>query len=308
MTRIRRFAGLLGIFSGIVLSASSCRDTEPPPAHARDLGTGGHTLLPTDSSWRNPAVATGQADWHPFRDPTLGEGEEPGSTPRPGAEAVAGTEDFDAEEVEVEIRELIDGYNLDVADATTDVLLDYYVEGQRETLRPWLEAGTSLEEKLAGLRAGLDEKLPDAKQRIESAFATLGGSSGRALIVDAVNVVSDTEAMVTVGGGGMTYRFVVDEDEWFIEIQQIEMLAALSPAIDASLAIFDQWLQGLQSGQIPSETVLAQIEAAAEAAKAVSADPGANPDAERTAEETEEAEAEPAPTQPAENGEGEGGG
>ncbi len=305
MVRIDRFVGLLGVFSGLVLLAASCRDTEPPPTYARDLGSNGQPLLPTDSEWLNPAVAAGQAEWQPFREPTVDA--QPGSTPDSDAEA-----ETETHEIETEIRDLIAGYNEVVADGTTDELLDYYVEEQHETLRPWLEAAAAVEEKLAGLREGLDEKMPDGKQRIEKAFATLQGASGGELTVEHIKVISDKEVTATIGGGGdgMTYRFVVnDEDEeWYIEVSQIETLAALRPVIDVAVATYDQWLQGLQSGQTPPEAILARIEAAAQAAEAARAalgagsDTGAAPVEERTAED-----AEPEPAEPAATSENEGG-
>ena len=264
MMRVYRWRGRWCVLVLIAIGGMSCRDTEPLPTHYCDLGTDGSPLPPTGSVWHNPAIATGQADWHPFRKPAVGEEAEP---PAPAGDADAQGN----EEIEAEIRDLVNEYNEAVADGTTDDLLEYYVEEQHDTLRPWLDAAASLARKLTALREAFDRKMPEAEERIANAFTALGAATPRDLAIETITVVSDTEATGTVpaGAGSLTYRFVVVDEEWYIEVSRIEGLAALRPAIDVALATYDGWLESLQSGPAPPDSILAQLEAAAEAAKAV---------------------------------------
>ena len=264
MMRVYRWRGPWCVLVLVAIGGMGCRDTEPLPTHYRDLGTDGSPLPPTGSVWHDPAIAAGQANWHSFREPAVGE----------DAESPAPTGDADAqgnEEIEAEIRDLVDDYNEVAADGTTDELLEYYVEEQHDTLRPWLDAAASLAQKLTALREAFDQKMPEAGERIANAFTALGASTPRELAIETITVVSDTEATGTVPAeaGFLTYRFVVVDEEWYIEVLQIEVLAALRPAIEIALATYDGWLENLQSGQAPPDSILAQLEAAAEAAKAL---------------------------------------
>jgi len=249
-----------------VVVGMGCRDTKPPPAHNHDLGSDGEPLMPTASVWHDPDIAKGQADWHPFREleavpePTTGE------TTTDTAPAGEGR-------IETEIRELIDEYSELVAETTVDDvddLLDYYMEEQHDALRPWLGAAVSLPDKLGRIREALEEKLPAEKERIVAAFSKLKDPSGLELVVESVTVVSDQEATVRLPAGSpiSTYRFVIVDEEWYIEIPEIQKLAALKPALDRAVATSDGWLQGLESGQAAPQQVLQQIEVWAAATKA----------------------------------------
>ncbi|UCC31628.1 MAG: hypothetical protein JSU86_04990 [Phycisphaerales bacterium] len=249
----------------VVVVGMGCRDTEPPPAHNRDLGSDREPLMPTASVWHDPDIAKGQADWHPFR--------EPEAAPEPTeGETTTGAAPADEGGVETEIRELIDEYNELVAETTVDDvddLLDYYMEEQHDALRPWLEAAVSLPVKLERIREALEEKLPAEKERIAEAVSKLQDPSGRELNVGSITVVSDQEATAQLPAGSpiSTYRFVVVDEEWYIEVPEIQKLAALRPALGLAMATFDGWAQGLDSGQASPQQVLQQVEVAAAAAK-----------------------------------------
>ncbi|MGD2111360.1 MAG: hypothetical protein PVI86_18435 [Phycisphaerae bacterium] len=308
MIRIGRFALLLGVPVGVAVLAASCRDVEPPPAHARDLGSNGEILLPTGSQWRHESVVTGQAEWQPFR--ALPTGDEPETPPEPQGEGDEATA-----EIETEVRDLIEGYNEVVSDGTTEELLEYYVEEQHEAIQPWLEATAALGRKRSELRDAFDEKLPDAKDRLDVAFAALEASEGPALTLEKLTVNSATDVTATVGGGGggRTFRFTLvefeDGEDWFIELPQVEALAADREATDAARTTYEQWLQGLQTGGTPAETILTQVEEAAEAAAAPpekAPEAGGDVDAAPVEETTDEER--PAPAAPSDGGTGEGGG
>ena len=242
----------------VVIVGMGCRDAEPPPAHNRDLGGDREPLMPTASVWQDPDIAKGQAQWHAFREPEAAPAPAEGETTPDAAPADAG-------DVEAEIRELIDEYNELAAETTVDGvddLLDYYVEDQHDTLRPWLEAAVSLPDKLERVREALGQKLPVEKERIVAAFSKLKDPSGLELVVESVTVVRDQEATVRLPAGSpiSTYRFVIVDEEWYMEIPEIQKLAALKPVLDRAVAISDGWLQGLESGQAAPQQVLQQIE------------------------------------------------
>lgn len=257
----------------VLVVGMGCRDTEPPPAHNRDLGSDGEPLMPTASVWHDPDIAKGRAEWHPFR--------EPEAAPEPtDGETTADAAPADEGGVETEIRELIDVYNELVAETKVDDvddLLDYYVEEQHNALRPWLEAAVSLPDKLERIREALEQKLPAEKERIAEAVSKLQDPSGRELNVESITVVSDREATAQLPAGSpiSTYRFVVVDEEWFIEVLEIQKLAALRPMLDLAVATYDGWFQGLDSGQASPQQVLQQVEVAAAVAKQIQDSVGA---------------------------------
>src|SRR3990172_11754217 len=106
-----------------LLVVAGCRPSEPPPTYNEDLGTDDTVLLPTSSPWYDPAIATEQADWRPFR--------------KPGAEAMsAGTATGEAkpagrnEGVESELRTLVSDFNAAVTENKFDEAIDFLIEEQ----------------------------------------------------------------------------------------------------------------------------------------------------------------------------------
>ena len=249
-----------------------CRETEPEPPHNRDLGDGRTVLMPTASEWSSSAIAKGQADWHPFRDPM--------AEPPPSA-----TESDDAEggestgELEAEIRELIAEYNEVVADGTVEELLDYFVEAQHEKLSPILALTIKYRDAYAGLRAALETKLPGDQGRIAQAFRTIAGGLSGAIDAGEITVVSDTE--VTATSALAEYRFTLIEEDWYLEISQIDPYAAAqTPRLEQAMASVSGWLSALEADQSKPDAVLGQIEQAAQAR--VETQPPAADEAENT--------------------------
>lgn len=272
MIVLRRCWSVWCVLICAVVTGTGCRDSEPPPAHNRDLGIGDVVLLPTASVRHDTRIADGQADWPAFRKPEFGSAPADDEVDEPD-----GHEEGDS--TEAEIRELIDEYNEVVADGTVEELLDYYVEAQHDKLQGLFEAARALAAKLAELRQELETKMPDAAERIASSFASLAGSTDIRLVVDSLSVVSDTEVTGTRSGGSVasTLRFVLvrEEDEdgeeseaWYIEVPAIDELAIPPKPVSDLTRVADSWLQALQSGQTPPESVLQQVEAAAAAAAA----------------------------------------
>lgn len=268
---LRRCRWCLCVLVLIAAGGPACRDTEPPPAHNRDLGSDGVSLLPTASVRHDPEVAKGQAEWHPFREFAPEEQAADAGLPEaPGESKPAASDSQGNEQIEAQVREMIDDYNDFVAEATVGELLDYYVADQHLTLKPVFEAVKTFAEFYVAIREELKAKLPDAGARVEAALATLETTVAVRLSVESITVVSDTEATGTVPRGWIarTCRFRLVDEDWYIEIPELAELTELKPGLDAGLAIHRGWLQALQSGRIAPETVLQQVETAAQLAQA----------------------------------------
>lgn len=244
------------------MAAVGCRETEPPPTHFEDLGTDGSPLLPTSPVWQKAAIAGGQAEWHPFRDPAIEPTleEEDGDDEEDDAKTAT-----DGDEVETEIRALIDEFNELVDEATADEILEYFVVEQAEALKPIVEAASATTETLEFLQGELGARLPDAADRINNAMSKILADMSLALRVSSVNVKSDTEVDVSVDGGviAQDYRLVIVDEEWYIEVAEADELGKLASALDAGLKYYRNMLEGVGSESVPAEDGLKALEAAA---------------------------------------------
>lgn len=265
----RRGRGLGCVLACMASVMTACRDTQPPPAHNRDLGADGVVLLPTASAWHDPGIATGRADWHPFREPSADEeagSDSLGSARTDAGGAAAGSN----QQVETQVRAMIDDYNDFVAEATVDDLLDYYIEEQHGALKQLFGSAKTITESFAAIRKELEAKLPDALDRIDAALTVLEADADPKLAVDSLTVVSATEVTGGMAGGptGTAYRFRLIDEDWYIELVGLGDFAELKPAIDAGLAKYSGLLVDLQTGQMSPQTALEQVEAKSQAVRA----------------------------------------
>ena len=235
-----------------LMMVTGCRDTAPPPAFNRDLGDDTILLPPVRSTPQNPELREGTAEWFEFSK-FEAEDEEI-------AEAEGGEEEVG--EVEAEIRELIAEYNELVADRDLEEFLQYHVEEQHETVKALFEAETAMMAKFAELRSLLEEKMPEGQDRVAALFDRLEAKSKEGLVVESLTVVSDVEVTGTLTRGGLapTCRFLVVDDEWYIEIPGLPNAAQLGPILAMTTTALDTLVQGLESGQLPPEQVLGQVE------------------------------------------------
>ena len=263
MTPLRRFACLLCNVVPALLLLVSCRESDPPPAHYRDLGSDGTILLPAASAWCDPAVAKGQAEWFPYRKLDLSKPAE--------EEAGGGAEGDDNAEIAGEIKEFLADYNTAAAADDVDDWLGYFEEGQEEALRPLFETSREVAGKLGEVRKQLEAKIPDAGERIAAACDLLSGDASLEISVQSLKVISDEEATAEGAGGSRRFpvRFVVAEDKWFIKVPTSgESAFVTKAALDETGATFDRWRQALGGDQAAVENVLQEVEAAAKAAEA----------------------------------------
>jgi len=270
MSRMLSYGPLTAVLLGIATLSTACRESEPPPPYSRNLGTDKEPLLPTGMQWSDPAVAKGQAEWYPFKEPDVGDEEGKGE-----ARSDAGAAEAGGDENAALVKDLVTDYNDLVTEGSVDDLLAYFVESQQEVLQPWLEALVTLNEKLTTLKTALDEKLPEKGERIDAAVSALEAKVGRTLTIGTVKAENDELLTVDADGVGPSYRLVYskDDDDWYFEMDQP---GTLKPAVDAAVASCENWTQGLTSAA-PADTVLSELEAAGAPAGAA-ADEAAAPD------------------------------
>ncbi len=238
--------------------AIGCRDDEPTPSHYRDLGEPGRTLVPVGSSWHSVGYRSNDtATWVDFRE--LGAEEEPEEgDDGDEAEGAGGY----TSHIDAEVREFIAEYNEVSAERDFDEMLLYHIESQREQMKPLMDFAKNIMEKLDTLRETLEEKLPDAEERIAEAFAPMEKGYSQGMTVQSLTVNSPTEvtAMLPPGSPIPSYTFKYVDEEWAIEIPNLEALASMMPMLQMGMTQFDTMIQGVSSGAMPAETVLAQIE------------------------------------------------
>lgn len=239
----------------LVLAVAGCRDSDPPPTFYRNLGTEDIPLLPAASVIHDVTLAKGSADWVPFR--KLGEAEA-GTPSEDGAPSGRSNT-----ETETEIRDLLKEYNELVADRDIDELMVYHIDSHQETVKTWYEVQFALMDKLAEVQAALTSAQPDSQARIDQAFAPLKAASA-GLSVDTLTVESEELVVGKLAAGGVVpmCRFVLVEDEWYIDLPNLpETFAQLKPVLDGMMSMIDALSQGLESGSVGAEQVLTQLEA-----------------------------------------------
>lgn len=274
LARKQWFFGL-PLFTTLILCAA-CRDTDPPPSHYRDLGDGAGTiLLPAASVRLDANLKDGKATWRPFREPGSEDPDQDATASRGSGDDAGNADSADStgnigktDKIEAEIRELLVEFNEIAADGTTADLLEFFVEDQQDAVSQWLEAEVVIATKLGELRAALAEKLPDQADRIASAFAPIEAITGRDLVMETLEVVSETEVVGQRPPGAPlpTCRFIIVDDEWYMEFPGLTDFASVKPILDASLSGFDALVKALADGILPAEQVLTQLDAITKAA------------------------------------------
>ena len=236
-----------------------CRDSDPPPTFYRNLGTEDIPLLPAASVIHDVSLMKGSADWVPFREVTE---DEAGTPSEDGAPS-----DSSTSETETEIRDLLREYNELVADRDIDELMVYHIESHQETVKSWYEVQFSLLDKLVEVQTALTSALPDSQARIEQAMSPLNSASA-GLSVETLTVENGSLVIGKLAGGGVTpmCRFVVLEDEWFIDLPNLpQTFAQLKPVLDGRMSMIDSLKLALESGSVAAEQVLEQLETQAKA-------------------------------------------
>ena len=279
----------VGLF---VLAVVGCRDSDPPPTFYRNLGTQDVPLLPAASVIHDVSLAKGSADWVPFRELAEVEAGTPSEDGRPSGSWNA--------ETETEIRELVKEYNELVAERDIDELMVYHLDSHQETVKSWYEVRFALLDKVAEVRTALTGALPDSHARIEQAFARLKTASA-SLSVDTLTVESEELVVGKLAGGGMApmCRFVIVDDEWFIDLPSFpETFAQRKPVLDGRISMIDSLKQRLKTGSVAAEQVLTALEAvsaslAFEEAPATTDNEGSEDSPDGTPEETNDDDSSP---------------
>ena len=258
-----------------LLLVPSCRETEPPLTHFQDLGDEGVALLPTASTWQNPAIADGTAEWQPFRPLDPNEQGDGG----PNAGSAPSTAKAASSRTEIDIREMVDEYNAMVAEgAAEEDILEFFTESQRPKLKQVRNAVNAFRGKLSELRAALVQQSPKGGQAVDQLLDQMATLEKLPLTVDSITVESETvasgklsaaEAGLSLPGMSRDIRFVYADEYWFIDLPAIETLAGMVPMMQGALPQFDALIQGIQGGQMSADAVIQQLNTLAQSTVAV---------------------------------------
>lgn len=248
----------------IVPAFGGCRDSNPPAAFYRNLGSEDVLLLPVASVTHDVTLARGTADWVPFRELTEDATGSTSEDAKPSGETNT--------ETEKEIRDLLEEYNELVAERDIEELQIYHIEAHQETVKSWYEMQFALLDKLAEVQTALAGALPDSHARIDKAFAPLKKASA-GLLVETLTVENENLVIGKLAAGGVApmCRFVILEDEWFIDLPNLsETFAQLKPNLDGQMSKIDRLKLDLESGSKAAEQVLEQLETLAKASSTAS--------------------------------------
>lgn len=223
------------------------------------------------SVWVDSTLRDGKAEWHPFRvpedkppvDPTVGD---KGAAARSGGAGPAKPIDAaPAKRIEAGIRDLIKEHNDLIAEGKLDDALEYWVAGQRETVKQVSTSLSSARASLSKIADALKAKLPEAQDRVSKAIDTLGTSLSLALRVDSILVKSETEAdgFLAANPAVVAQRFRAIDEEWYFEVPE-ELVPLFVGGAEKIAPVFDAIAGAVNQGA-PAETILQQLETMAAA-------------------------------------------
>jgi flagellar biosynthesis/type III secretory pathway chaperone len=228
--------------------ASGCKEQEPNPTIPVELvaDSSVKVLLPVKSTWYHTPYNRGDtANWIDFRSPE--------EEPEAGGQAAG---------AEGEIRAMIDEYNEVAAAMDFEELILYHVESQQDELKALFDASKPLIAKLEELEQVIAEKLPDKKDELGEKFAALRGSASNKQTLEDFQQVSETEATgrLSQGQQGWQVRFQNVEDEWFIELVDMEMISQVQTGMTMLSNGLDQLLPAIKNDTMPAEMFVQQLE------------------------------------------------
>lgn len=266
---MREMSRALSIYLALLLILiPACRESEPPRPYYTDMGDENRPLPPPATTWTDPAIKNGTADWPPFQPA------DPAAAPRSAAapKPVETTETPPAGEpspVEAAVRAFIKDFNAVVAEKDFKELPAYFVRDQRGKVRDLLATGDQFLAKFDNLLNAIDEKSPGAAEPLRRFQSLAATTQARELNVESLAVLSPSEVTarlipppgLTVPDELLAARFLLRNDEWEVELKQVDITTASLPAIQAMIQQFDTLIEAVQSGAVPTETVVQQLSA-----------------------------------------------
>ena len=232
-----------------VMGSPACQEAEPLPPYFTDLGDEHTLLMPPASTWMDVAIKDGQAEW-----PATGALAAEVSGKRTPSEPPAALN----ERVEQEIRELISEFNEIVAEKAYGELADYYIPRQRTVLRELLQVTDNYSRKLGVLADVLDEKSPGSGASFRDLLDRMPLGETLILKVETISVQSATSVVATMGSDQV--RFLLEDDEWFVESPALEPGHAMLPQLEAGIAQIEALISALEVDQISPDAIGSQLE------------------------------------------------
>ncbi len=257
-TRIRAY-NLATLVLLTPLWCAGCKEYEPTPMLAQDLGAEGKPLVLPPSTFHNVSIKSGQADWVPFR--------QPGTEPEPTAELVPAADAPTAESPAVaEIKSFIVDYNALSDENDFEEMKTYLVESQVEAMTAAFAVAADVRKKMDDLKTQLSGQLSDQADRIEATLAKMGVSedhaNGSRLTTMNITVVSDEAVTATTTPGSLTsmLKFVIVDDAWYVEFPELADAKTLTDELSKQAVSYDDMLTQLADGSITAEQILSSME------------------------------------------------
>ena len=236
-----------------VCGLSACREQEPEAAFNQPmLDSYDQALPPVAPAKCNAELVGGTAEWVEFREPNL---EEMADTGPNGA-------------VKAAVRSLVTEYNDLVAAGEYDGLSEYYIPRQQEAAERVIQAKASILNTLDELAELLKEQAPEHSDAVDQLIEPLLERYSLALNLDWIEVVDEKKATATRMTPGptatapdveVTLKFMLVDDEWFIESPSLMFAGVTADVMQAFLAGYSSKLFMLQQGMMPAQEVLRQL-------------------------------------------------
>ncbi len=255
MLCVRASIGWFCLILSLGVGSAGCREQdysgEPYP---EDLGDGDRVLMPVPvRGYTSKPRFEGSAELRPLAQIT--------------ADAAPGGGD-NAGPIVAQVRELIGTYNDIVKEEAYEELPAYYVERQKETVTKLVDLHEQLKGKTDALLAAVKDKAPDSMPSAVK-LRDLMALHNMEFKVSDLTEVSETEVTgkivppdgaTTMPGMDLSVRFLLIEDEWYIEQPTLDMMAAMLPMMTQMMTQLDAITAGISSGQMDPATVAQQLQ------------------------------------------------
>lgn len=241
---------------GLCVLLTGCRQKEPPEQYPGDLGTDDRPLLPTASTWKDPRLLQGQAEWHPFREP---KGADETVTGGSKEAAVAPRGDTTNQATADDVRKELEAYIEKLGSGTAEEISEFYADSQSEIVAKVIPALEAISAKLAEL----GDAMPDEKARLERIAKLLSPKTVLAIRAGKIEATSDSAATVTltalpelgflpdVDASAISpeAHFKLGDDEyWYMESPVVPILGQALPVLEGAIAAMDGLIAEAKAG------------------------------------------------------------
>ncbi len=272
-----RLLAVVGL-AALGMCVTACRDGSATSASfTEDLGTESRPLPPPPSPIMVAKIREGTAELPPLRDPTA-------TSPEPedgGGDGSAGTEEgaeFDAAAIEQEIRAIVEEHNEFARKFEFQELTNFFVTSQQEQLDRLNTALKKHHDALNALCAKIVEANPDSQARVDALKLKMYNPDDAIIVLTSVEVAGPKTVNVvmktpipTLANGTFRLLGTGEEANWYLEVQGLNetpLIETMIQGLEADVTM-KPIREGFESGAIPADMALTQLEAMAEMAESM---------------------------------------